>query len=329
MEINDTFPHLLLKVLRRKIFPAFFTPYQVPKLNLLEDLDESNELVYQKLISDYPCMICRYGSYELHSVINYRYVSGEFKHNILDYIKGKGWEWWWNETTLKSMTSNAGFWPSTHENIEKYAQLTISDSELADVVGSFTGLEWYLRDKLSNATFIPFFNLEPFFSHNPWTRALEGKKVLVVHPFAETIVKQYSNYRTRIFQNQQLLPEFDLQVLKSVQSLGGNSDYKDWFDALLYMEQEIGKREFDIAIIGCGAYGFNLAAFIKRMEKKAIHLGGATQLLFGIRGHRWEKENQSWYVNGNYPDLMNEYWCRPVSNEITNNLKNVENACYT
>lgn len=49
------------------------------------------------------------------------------------------------------------------------------------------------------------------------------------------------------------------------------------------MKDEIDKQDYDIALIGCGAYGFPLAAHIKRSGKKAIHLGGALQLLFGIK----------------------------------------------
>ena len=50
------------------------------------------------------------------------------------------------------------------------------------------------------------------------------------------------------------------------------------------------RLEFDVAIIGCGAYGFPLANEIKKMGKVAIHLAGATQLMFGIVGKRWEEE---------------------------------------
>jgi hypothetical protein len=44
--------------------------------------------------------------------------------------------------------------------------------------------------------------------------------------------------------------------------------------------------DFDIAIIGCGAYSFPLAANVKRIGKNSVHLGGASQLLFGFS---WKK----------------------------------------
>ena len=50
------------------------------------------------------------------------------------------------------------------------------------------------------------------------------------------------------------------------------------------------RLEFDVSIVGCGAYGFPLANEIKKKGKVAIHLTGATQLMFGIVGKRWEEE---------------------------------------
>ena len=57
-----------------------------------------------------------------------------------------------------------------------------------------------------------------------------------------------------------------------------------------------------------------------------MHLGGATQLLFGIRGKRWEDENYNKQYN--YSALMNEYWVRPSEDEIPDGAKKVEGACY-
>ena len=51
---------------------------------------------------------------------------------------------------------------------------------------------------------------------------------------------------------------------------------------------EISEIDFEIAIIGAGAYGLPLGAFIKKIGRQAIHLGGATQILFGVRRARWE-----------------------------------------
>lgn len=67
-----------------------------------------------------------------------------------------------------------------------------------------------------------------------------------------------------------MLPQFELDTIKSVQTIAGERDdrFNTWFDALDYMKGEICKRDFDIALIGCGAYGFPLGAFVKSIGKK-------------------------------------------------------------
>lgn len=165
----------------------------------------------------------------------------------------------------------------------------------------------------------------------PWSHALQGKRVLVVHPFVESIEKQYYNNRIHIFENiynaDDILPEFELQTVKAVQTLAGEKDerFKNWFEALDWMTDECASKSFDVAIIGCGAYGYPLAARIKKMGRCAIHLAGATQLLFGITGRRWETE----YIYKDFRDkVINQYWIRPNVNEGIENRDSVESSCY-
>ncbi|WP_274095727.1 hypothetical protein [Riemerella anatipestifer] len=40
-----------------------------------------------------------------------------------------------------------------------------------------------------------------------------------------------------------------------------------WFDALEDMKNKIDLVDFDVAIIGCGAYGLPLASYIKNKGK--------------------------------------------------------------
>ena len=89
------------------------------------------------------------------------------------------------------------------------------------------------------------------------------------------------------------------------------------------MKKEIDKIDYDICIVGAGAYGFPLAAHVKRSGKKAIHLAGVTQLLFGIKGSRWEN-----FIVWPYMNLFNEHWIRPLGIEKPKNANQVEGACY-
>jgi hypothetical protein len=124
-----------------------------------------------------------------------------------------------------------------------------------------------------------------------------------------------------------MLPEFELRTLRAVQSIAGErTDFATWFDALHWMEQQMDAVDYDVCLVGCGAYGFPLAAHAKRTGHKAVHLGGSLQLLFGIRGQRWESPQYN--DEYDYSRLMNEHWVRPAADERPRDAEQVEGACY-
>lgn len=88
------------------------------------------------------------------------------------------------------------------------------------------------------------------------------------------------------------------------------------------MKKEMEKDEFDIALIGCGAYGFPLSVHAKRLGKVGIHLAGWTQMLFGIYGKRWLVDQPQ------YAKFINENWVRPSLDEVPQNASKVEGGCY-
>ena len=87
------------------------------------------------------------------------------------------------------------------------------------------------------------------------------------------------------------------------------------------MQDQISQVDFDIAIIGAGAYGLPLAAYCKRIGKQAIQMSGATQLLFGIKGKRWDDHPV-------ISKFYNESWVRPNSNETPTKKGKVEGGSY-
>lgn len=301
----------------RKRYIKLFSSEPLPPLKYDMDADHVSDIIYQALQSDKPCMITRFGSVELGCIVNYLGVKNK---NILDYIRGKAEPWWWTNLTLHDMRINAGFFSICDENLRKFSELMIQDMAQIDILASWLLDENKFEKELSHVYKIWLEYLNPYWSKEPWSRALKGKKVLVVHPFVDSIQKQYQR-KTLLHKHPDTLPDFELKTIKAVQSIGGicNEGFRDWFEALEYMKAEIDKTDYDICILGCGAYGFPLAAHVKRMGKKAIHMGGATQMLFGIRGKRWEEE---------YGEFMNEYWIRPSKEETPEVAINIENGCY-
>lgn len=277
------------------------------------DGKQTNKFIYDKIMSDKPFMAGRYGGCE-NDILASFYINKKLGLPI-------------SKLKFNYLCSNAGFFPNDITLVDEYAKVMEAAAGQVDILGAWN---WFLEDYIiatfaKNASITSLGNLEPWFSEEPWTRALKGKKVLVVHPFQQSIEDQYKK-RELLFPETEVLPEFELKTLKAVQSIAGNKPegFNTWFDALDHMENEISKIDFDIAIIGCGAYGFPLAARVKKMNKQAIHLAGATQLLFGIKGSRWEK--------GNYKEvfgkIFNENWIRPKEEERPKKAEGIEDSCY-
>lgn len=316
---------LFLNMTKVNLFGEYLTP------DLLKDKVEMSpdiisDIIFKTLSADKPCMIARYGSNEQRIVANYLAIKSG-KKEYFKAICGKQPFWWWDKFVRKDFTSIAGFFPDETPFLEKYSERMIDDAKSLDVLLTWFGWESLLVDtKSDKIALVGLQEAEPWWQLNPWTRYLEGKRVLVVHPYAELIQRQYKN-KDKLFNNTSVLPNFELITLKAVQSIGGSvNGFVDWFDALKWMEDQMDKIDYDIALIGCGAYGFCLAAHAKRNGKKAFHLGGVLQLLFGIKGSRWEKKD--YHPVFDYSKLFNQYWVRPDDVYRPENAERFEGACY-
>ena len=270
-------------------------------------------------------MISKFGTIELGSVCCCKRLRDGLKFSdYVDYIKGKGTLM--PENILKYLCNNAGFFPPSLELQNRFMELVLEDVKEIDILGSYIDQETYLQKELAHCKKIDIYSYcAPFAYDNPWTVTLEHKKVLVVHPFIQSIKKQYEK-REKLFENPNVLPEFEeLILVKAVQSIAGNGSetcIKDSFDALKSMENEIDSHDYDIALIGCGAYGMSLAAHCKRRGKIAVHMASWVQMLFGIYGQRWAVDQPQ------HAKFINEYWTRPMESEKPKNAQLVENGAY-
>ncbi len=322
----------LLKVLR-KTYSKFFKTSSVYPFEIESDFDAASKIIYDKLIQNKPCMIGRFGAEELGNTVIYRSVSNK-QHSVWKYIKGEEPQWWWNDGLVHLLKVSCGVFPINEGTLHRFGELMLRDAQELDVLGVL-GKDvntWrYVSDYIEKSKKISFLSLEPFWSATPWTLALKGKKVLVVSMFAELIKEQYKK-RNLLFRNPDILPDFELITMTAVNSYGGQSDrFDSWFDALKWMEDEMDKIDYDVVLLGCGAYGFPLAAHAKCCGRKAVHLGGVIQLLFGIKGKRWENPDYgigAFGRKGVYLELFNKYWCRPGDDVKPANANQIENACY-
>jgi hypothetical protein len=269
--------------------------------------DQANAAIAQMLRNRKPCLVGRIGHTEGRIVGEALFRHGQF-----------------GRLTHKEAHQYSGIFPVSPPLLSSFAEIYGAAIAQADLLGFWqtTFQARLLAECYSNIPLVPLPALEPYLQASPWSAVLEGRRVLVVHPFAATILQQYRLKRSTLFSNPPILPEFELQVLAPPQTLAPlTGGYATWLDALDHLIESVHQRDFDVALLGCGAYGLPLGAAIKDSGRQAIHLGGALQVLFGIRGRRWEQMPA-------IAALMNPSWVRPSQVETPVSAAFVDEGCY-
>ncbi len=265
------------------------------------------------LISDTPTLIGRNGSTELGSIL-----SGEY-----------------NEVHMNC----AGIWP---ENLYNSWRLDAVEATLAaDVLA--TG--WYRPLAEAEADLLEHYHfngaqiclkaLEPYYVDAPlrWTKLLADQKVAVISPFAELCIKQYER-RKEIWpaDADTLLPDninfisvktgFTPIINSAIinQALSWPSNVTNYEDAVDYIVAKVIASQAKIAIIGCGGLGMLIACKLKLAGISSIVMGGALQVLFGIKGQRW--------VQTPIEQFWNAAWVWPPITMKPVNAHLIEGGCY-
>ncbi len=288
---------------------------------------DANTIIANALKSNKLFMLTRIGGSEMSLMQTYLQKQKKGIAKYLEFING-GRYFFLHEDLYNAFFYHCGIFPATEQIFLRVAPFYLSQLKYIDILGTWLNGEEELFNKFfPQAKLCSLYALDSFLHENPWSQHLAGKKVLVIHPFEKTIKSQYEK-RELLFEDKNVLPAFELKTIKAVQSLyqakvNADFPFRDWFEALDSMFKQIDNTDFDIAIIGAGAYGLPLASYIKQKGKSAIHLGGTTQLLFGIKGHRWEVEQ-----NGLYTKYFNEHWVRPADEDKVSNYKELESGAY-
>lgn len=287
------------------------TIYKISYSNLPSNEDGSR-IIKEYINSGKPFMACRMGANEARIVA--RWIS---KSDYPDKLKDRA-------------TLCAGIFPNDTESLYRFSDIYTKSIHNADILftwGCYKEKYIYNKFKCQKSIFLRDSTNLFLFNNETWTTALNNKKVLVITPFVETSKAQYLK-RELLFEKN-ILPTFkSIFFLQTVQSSAGNHmncGFSSWYDALNSMfrqiDEQIDKQDFDIALIAGGAYGIPLAAYIKNKGKQSIHLASNLQILFGIRGKRFD----------NWPDWaekMNEHWVYPSDKETPKGKMSVEGGSY-
>lgn len=149
---------------------------------------------------------------------------------------------------------------------------------------------------------------------------IKNKKVLIVSSFDGIIKNQYNN--GNVYKIGLNFPQIaSLDTVKFPYCFLNNGPHNNYFETLDHVFNMIKQKDFDIVLLGCGAYGHMLTHKIhNELQKDAIYIGGCITNLFGILSSREKK----------YTDLsINEYWITDIPEEYKpENYLSVENGCY-
>ena len=241
-------------------------------------------------------------------------------------------------TISRRMELHAGIWPGTKSSLDRWVFQMLEAIRLCDVLvaGWFAPLveaEKRLLDQLTPyAPRIPLRSLEPYYVSPDlrWTQHLQGQKVAVVSSFTKTISNQIQK-RDAIWleETQSLLPSTTEWVLIQTgyaPALARGTaewpgDVQSWDAAVSSIVQQVIQSGARIVLIGCGGLGMVIGSELKKRGLIAIVLGGATQVLFGIKGQRWATHDV-------ISKFWNEAWVWPAQEETPRGAFSIEGGCY-
>lgn len=245
-----------------------------------------------------------------------------------------------NPFNLQILENNAGIFPiAIHSNFYIWQERSIEATKSADVL--VTG--WYeplkeaeevaLKKWQVNAIKIPLRAIEPYYldPEHQWTRLLESHSVAVVTSFTKTAKEQVKKGSKEIWGSRGVLPEnvnwhwvqtgYSKSIAKGCRHVEWPSSIHNWSQAADYVVAEVMKSGARFALIGCGGLGMPIAKMLKDRGVIAVVMGGAIQVLFGIKGRRW----------ANHPIISkfwNDHWVWPSKEEIPGAAHMIEGGCY-
>ncbi len=238
----------------------------------------------------------------------------------------------------KRIELHAGIWPPTRSSLDDWVQQMLSAIQASDVLVA----GWYapLKDPEDHLlTRLPYKgsrillrSLEPYYvpPESRWTQLLAGHRVAVVSSFATSIATQLQK-REEIWPlaTESLLPAttqwIPIRTGYAPSLAQGVAEWpqgiQSWKAAVQHLVDQVLESKARIALIGCGGMGMVLAAELKKRGVIAIVLGGAIQVLFGIKGTRWQTHSV-------ISHLWNEAWVWPLPQETPRGSLQIEGACY-
>lgn len=246
-----------------------------------------------------------------------------------------------SKAQIHVLERNAGVFPG--EDWTSWANKYLASMAAADILA----LGWYAPTALKEKSLlhiqgwkgkqIKLRSLEPYYvqPEDRWTRYFADQDVCVVSSFTQTVEKQVKKGGVALFGlgGETILPptarwHFVRTGYSPVLAQGRatwtealGESVETWDEAVEACVKDVLKTEAKIVLIGCGGLGMIIGSRLKAAGKICIVLGGAIQVLFGIKGGRWAKHP---FIGR----LWNSEWVWPAIDETPAGAEEVEGACY-
>ena len=154
----------------------------------------------ERIQSRKPLLLTRYGCGVLCGAIDY--TNQPTAKNIVRYLTWQTNCLGWREMTGRNLSVGDGFYPIDKQNLTRFGRLINDIIPDIDILASIMQQETYFDNAYSpTIQKCTFEDIEPWRWKNPWTKALQGLRVLVVHPFVNTIQRQYDAYLSAYARN--------------------------------------------------------------------------------------------------------------------------------
>lgn len=226
---------------------------------------------------------------------------------------------------LKTEAENvSGLVPTTQESLKWFSDTYLEALGRMDLLCKWSKIIPHLEHDLiqkADAYSTPLQHIEPYFFEAPWTNFLKGKRVLVFSPFAESFKSNFGNF-DKIW-NGKIVNNFELIAIPYPTSITitENNEFLNYKEIYEKYIEIIHTESFDVGIFGTGYTGLMFASECKKIGKAGIHLGGSTQMLFGVLGSRWKQMRE-------FEPFINKYWTQPQPQETPTKFYTVEDGCY-
>ena len=284
-------------------------------------IEEGGRMLLERIRIGIPFTAGKLGTSELEALLYYKsHGNGVFPLQI-----------------QKNMKINAGLFGSA-SCIKEWCVYMLEHLGMMDEIVLWSpGLpvqeRYFIREHCPNIhTYLPLRALEPFYqteAANRWSLAV--RSFCVVTPFVSSIEGQWSRrdalFPYPLFGDAEFKGCVRVGYSPLICGVGEPCSWSQqvleggWFSAVLAVVDECVAKAADFVFVGAGALSLPICFELKKRGISAIHTGGGTQIIFGVKGRRW-------LSHGVISGFFNAEWTTPLAAEVPSGFQRIEEGCY-